>query len=663
MVGITSILQQAICEHKAGRLAQARERYQLVLEKQPGHCGALHALGTIAYRQGRYDDAAELICRAIATEPSVAQFHFSLGLTLEALGKRSEAISAYERASALKADHISSYINMAICMQSQGRFTEAAEKCAAGLAAAPQSAELYDTLGCCQQMQGQHAAAIEDHEKALQLAPDFAEAHNHLGIALGALRRDAEATRSFRRAIQLDPDYADAYSNLACALRTQGQLDEAIRNYEQAIRIEPRFAEAYRNLADVLREQGRYMEAIANYELALQQTPDNAEVHNNLAVALQEAGRPDEALKSFKASTRSAPDYAEAHNNLGLLLRSQGLHHEAIRSYTKAIELKPDYANAHWNLSLALLSTGNFAKGWREHQWRRKANLRSILDSQRAEGSTWDGSSFVGKSLLIRYEQGMGDSLQFVRYAPAVKARGGTVIFETLKPLLGLLGTSDGVDQLAEAAPDGEPTIKSDLHVFALDLPRILGTTLKTIPADIPYVYPDRAKVGLWRERLAGPEFKVGVVWAGSPKHSNDCNRSCPLASFAALAGIEGVRLYGLQKGPAAAQADKAASKMEIHNLGEQFGDFADTAAAIENLDLVISVDTAVLHLAGAMGKQVWAILPFVADWRWMVDREDSPWYPTMRLFRQRRPGDWDDVLRRVAQQLRSHMDLHPTPE
>jgi hypothetical protein len=279
--------------------------------------------------------------------------------------------------------------------------------------------------------------------------------------------------------------------------------------------------------------------------------------------------------------------------------------------------------------------------------------LGAILDSQRRDPGSWDGSGFSGKRLLIRYEQGLGDNLQFVRYVPMVKALGGTVTLETARPLLGLLEGFEGIDRLVEAAPDGQATAEFDLDVFLLDLPRIFGTTAETIPAEVPYLYADRSKTEYWRDRLDGDDFKVGVVWAGSPKHTNDSNRSCSIQHFRPLTEIESVRLIGLQKHESAVGAGQLSDEMPFMNLGEKLADFTDTAAVIENLDMVISVDTAVLHLAGAMGKRVWGLLPFEADWRWMLESSDSPWYPTMRLFRQTAAGDWGGVFGNVADELR----------
>ncbi len=564
--------------------------------------------------------------------------------------------AAQEQAVSLRPDHAEAYNNMAIALREQGRYEEALDNCRQALSIMPDNARAHHIMGFVLQSLGRHSEAIESYSRAVQLKPDFVEAHDHLGVALSAQDRCDEAIESYKQAIRLDPDYADAYNNLAITLGTQERLDEAVANYQQAIRLDPGLADAHYNLANILREQGQYAEAIAGYKRAIELRADHAEAYNNMSRALKECGEFSEAIENCEKAIVLKPDFAEAYNNLGLLLRAQGRHAEAIENHERAIQIKPDYANAHWNYSLVLLSCGRFAEGWEQYQWRRKARLGAILDSQRCDRSGWDGSSFAGKRLLIRYEQGMGDSLQFVRYVPMVKARGGTVIFEALGPLLGLLEGFDGIDQLVEAAPDGEPTVDFDLDAFVLDLPRILGTTVETIPAEVPYLYADRTKVEYWRDRLADDDFKVGIVWAGSPKHTNDSNRSCRLEHFKALGEIESVRLIGLQKGDPAAEAEQVRGKMLFVNLGAEFQDFADTAAVIENLDLVISVDTAVLHLAGAMGKKVWGLLPFDADWRWMLDRPDSPWYPTMKLFRQRMPGDWDGVFNCVAEELRRYV-------
>jgi tetratricopeptide (TPR) repeat protein len=564
--------------------------------------------------------------------------------------------AAGQQASSGRDENVEAHNEAAIALQNAGRHEEALGKCRQAASISPEDPRTHHIMGFILQTQGRFDEAVDSYRRAVSLNPDFAEAYDHLGVALSERGQFNEAIKNHRKAIELAPEYAGAYNNLAIALGSQNRLDEAIANYQQALRLDPNLVDAHYNLANILRQQGRYEQAIAGYRRAIELKDDHADAYNSLGRALNECGRIDEAVEHCERAIALNPDLAEAHNNLGLLLKALGRHDEAIAKFEKAIRIRPDYANAHWNYSLALLSCGRFAEGWREHRWRRKAKLGAILDSQRQRDGSWDGSPFEGKRLLIRYEQGMGDSLQFVRYVPMIKARGGTVIFETLAPLMELLKGFEGIDELVEALPDGRPTVEFDLDVFILDLPGLLGTTLGTIPAEVPYLYCDREKADLWRERLVGDDFKIGIVWAGSPKHTNDANRSCSLDFFRSLGEFDGVHLFGLQKGAAAAQVAAAEMEMPLTNLGGELEDFADTAAVIENLDLVISVDTAVLHLAGAMAKVVWGLLPFDADWRWLREREDTPWYPTMRLFRQSKPGDWAGVFDCIAAELRKCM-------
>ncbi len=346
------------------------------------------------------------------------------------------------------------------------------------------------------------------------------------------------------------------------------------------------------------------------------------------------------------------PDFAEARKNLANALKDQGRCKEAIESYRQAIRIDPDYAEAHWNLSLTLLLDGRFSEGWQQYGWRHKVNLGSGTYPHRYDMPLWDGAQFHGKRLLVHYEQGFGDTIQFVRYLPMVKARGGTVILEARKPLAMLFYRSLGVDEIVPGSLEHRPNVEADFHISVMDLPAIFGTTVETIPASVPYLHPDPCRVEYWRNRLSSDKFKVGLVWGGSVTHGNDRRRSCKLAQFEPLFTVPGIGFYGLQKGPQAAQADLLGTEMELINLGDELDDLDDTAAVIENLDLMISVDTSVAHLAGAIGGPVWTLLPFSPDWRWMLGRDDSPWYPTMRLFRQETPDRWDTVFESVTEEL-----------
>lgn len=497
---------------------------------------------------------------------------------------------------------------------------------------------------------GRCEEAVSLINKAIEKNPQIPQFHCSIGIVLKALGMLQEAIGAYKQALALKPDYIEVYYNLANLLHEQGQSSEAIDNYKQAIKIKPDFFQAYSNLGIVLKDCNRIDEAIENFEQAIKLNPNAAEVYYNLANVLKDSGKNKEAIENYKQAIGINSDYAEAYCNLGLAYKETGRYDDAIENYELAIRLKPDFVQAHWNRSLVLLVKGDFAQGFEEYQWRRNTELKVTAYPNRDKMPSWDGSSFVGKRLFIHYEQGFGDNLQFVRYLPMVKERGGTVIYEAKKPLIELLRNFDGIDELVEAAFDGRPAQKFDYHLPLLSLPKIFNTTLETIPANVPYLSADPEKTEYWRQYLHRDDaFKIGIVWAGKASHGNDANRSCSLQNFIPLTEIDGIQLYGLQKD----HAEDQAKEMQVTNFGEQFENFADTAAMIENLDLVISVDTAVAHLAGAMAKPVWVILPFVPEWRWMLDRQDNPWYPTMTLFRQQKQGDWNDLFHRLKEQLK----------
>ncbi|MFC1676782.1 tetratricopeptide repeat protein [Planctomycetota bacterium] len=392
--------------------------------------------------------------------------------------------------------------------------------------------------------------------------------------------------------------------------------------------------------------------AIENYSQAIKHKPDYAEAYNNIAAALQGQGNYETSMENCGKAISLKGDYAQAYNTMGSILQNLGRYEEAIENYSKAIGLAPDYAEVHNNLGMGLLLKARFAQGWQEYEWRLKCANR--VYPHHYQQPLWDGRPFAGKRILVHYEQGFGDSIQFVRYLPMIKQRGGTVIFEERKPLIKLFENFDGIDELIETSSSNKVDVAFDFYLPLLSAPMIFGTTLESVPSNVPYLKADPVKIEYWREKVKGDDFKVGVVWAGLPSHKNDHNRSCRLEHFGPLSKMAGVKLYGLQKGEASREAEYLREEMEIVNLGEQLEDFADTAGAIENMDLIISVDTSVLHLAGAMGKCVWGLIPYGSEWRWMLERQDSPWYPGMKLFRQKKSGDWAAVFESVQQQLKT---------
>jgi Tfp pilus assembly protein PilF len=438
------------------------------------------------------------------------------------------------------------------------------------------------------------------------------------------------------------------------------RLGEAEVILRQILAIAPGTAVAHHHLGNVLSGQERLDEAAIAYRNAfiafqndLALNPLLPEVHNNLGVMLLDQGKYDEAANWFRQALQLRPSYALAHNNLGLTLHELGRFDEAVESYRMALEHRPDYADAHWHQSLTLLLRGNFQQGWSEYEWRWKLDRIPARDFASPQ---WSGQALNRGTILLHVEQGLGDTIQFIRYAPIVKNFIGTVLVECPKALMPLLTGCPGIDRLIE---QGEQLPPFDVQASLLSLPGLLHTNLGTIPGKVPYLFADPELVVQWREKLAGlGGFRIGIAWHGQPGHGTHRGRDIPLDCFAALGQLPGAFLISLQKGAGQEKLTHAGERLPIFCLEDSVdtvnGAFMDTAAVMMNLDLVITSDTSVAHLAGALGVPVWLALPFVPDWRWLLDRSDSPWYPTMRLFRQKKPGDWAGVFEEMEGALRS---------
>jgi hypothetical protein len=456
--------------------------------------------------------------------------------------------------------------------------------------------------------------------------------------------------------LRLDPSFVEGHNNLGANLRSQGRSEEALACLPEALRLKPDYVEALYNLGNWHRDNKQHDEAIARYQQALRINPRSANVHNNLAGVLQSLDRLDEAAGHYHDALRLNPNHAEAHRNLGTILQIQGSFDQAMTHFESAVRLRPDFGEAHTDVSLLALLKGDYGRGWVEYEWRWK--MPRVAERAFTQ-PTWDGSALAGRTILLHAEQGLGDTLFFVRYAPLVKQRGGKVIVECQQALLGLLPGVEGIDQIV-ARDAALPEF--DVHAPLASLPRIFQTTLHTIPHDTPYLHLEDQRVEHWRralpEILGMPEarLRVGIVWQGNPKYSGDRFRSIPLLKFEVLARVEGVRLVSLQKGPGTDQLAQLGGRFPIVDieslLGEDSESLTNIAAVVKNLDLVIACDTAVAHLAGALGAPVWLALPHSPDFRWLLDRRDSPWYPTMRLFRQSRRCNWDDVFESMKAEL-----------
>jgi tetratricopeptide (TPR) repeat protein len=490
--------------------------------------------------------------------------------------------------------------------------------------------------------------AIAIYRQILRREPANANAWYLLGLAFQATRDLDRAIASYRRALQIQPEFDAALNNLGAALGSQGKLQEAEECYRRVLAFKPGHVETFNNLGNVLRRMERLEEAIACFQQAIRLQPDFLLAYHNLAIAWVAAGAIEQAGAIMQQAVRIKPDDADTHNRLGSALTMLGRLDEAVCCYDRAIELKPDLAEAHFDRALAWLLQGDFERGWAEYEWRWK---RPDFKPPPYGQPWWDGSPMPGKRLLLHCEQGLGDAIQFIRYAPLVKERlGGKLIVQCPQPLRRLFTTMRGIDQLASP---GEPAVAFDVQLPLLSVPRVMKTTLATVPAVVPYLAADNALVRQWREKLdAKRGFRVGIFWEGSQKHPKNRFRSMPLALFEPLARVPGVRLFSLQRDAGREQLAVIGNRFRVVDLGHQLDDFLTTAAALKNLNLVVTIDTAVAHLAGALALPVWVLLSCDPDWRWMLQRDDTPWYPTMRLFRQRAFGKWEEVMQRVAQAL-----------
>jgi tetratricopeptide (TPR) repeat protein/ADP-heptose:LPS heptosyltransferase len=614
-----SVVQRLACD-LAGRAARRTATpLSLVMPAKAGTQGQPTDLGSPDSRLRGNDGQGSIPSKGACDRParsgagnSAAAEVFAEALCQHRAGRLEEAAALYRRVLSIEPGHVEAHYKLANALHAQARLEEAAASYRRTLASAPRYAEAHNDLGAALAEQGRIEEALASLERALALKPDYADAHNNVGKILTGQDRLEEAAASYRRALGSNPSLVQALAGLASVLQRLGQLDEAMACVDRALAIEP------------------------NYGMA----------HNNRGVTLEALGRVEEAIASFERAIALEPRNAQARFNLGTTQEALGRTDEAMASFGRAVMLDPQNAQAHFNLGTALLRKGDFVRGAAEYEWRWHLEERPRLPPLREP--VWHGEALAGRTILLRAEQGFGDNIQFIRYAPLVREHCGRLVVQCAPPLARLLATAPGVDEVTTA---GEPPAGIAAHAPLLSLMHLFGTTIETIPAKVPYLAADPARAAAFRQRIgAAANLKVGLAWAGRPTHKNDRDRSLALAQLAPLFATEGVSFFGLQEGARAREIAGVAER--IVDVSPDFADFADTAAAIACLDLVISVDTAVAHLAGALAKPVWVLLPFIPDWRWLLEREDSPWYPTMRLYRQPAIGDWASVAQRCAHNL-----------
>jgi len=533
----------------------------------------------------------------------------------------------------------------------QGRLAEAEKICSRVLRAQPNWFDALHLLGVLKLQGGKAGAACTHLEQALKLNPASAQVMSNLGMALAALNRDQEALAILDKAVAIMPASVEAITNRGNVLMKLGRPADALAAFDAALLLAPGFPGALANRGNALAALGRCEEALAQYDAVLAVVPAHAETHLNRGSALNALSRAAEAVAAFDRALALRPDYVKAHIGRGAARQALNQQREALEDFERAIALDKSNADAHHNAALARLTLGDYRHGFEQYEWRWQ---RSGMPARRRNFGKplWLGEyPLARKRILITAEQGLGDCIQFARYVPLLARAGATVVLEVPPPLCSLFARLAGA---ATVVARGDALPDFDVYCPAGSLPRALRTELSSIPADVPYLHPSEAHIAKWRERIERlPQPRIAVAWAGSADHVNDRNRSLQLRQMAPLFALN-AGIVSIQRDLRAADAEELMRHPALTHVGDALADFDDTAAVVTLADLVITVDTSVAHLAGALGRPTWVLVPFWPDWRWMLERTDTPWYPIMRLCRQPKAGDWESVIAQVATMVRT---------
>ncbi len=613
------MLEQAIALHTQGRLPEAEQAYRAILARDPENAEVGHMLGTLALDAGLPQAAVPILERAVMLRPNSPAFHVGLGAGYAQTGRREEAMRSFDRALALDSTFLQAHFQRGLAL-----------------------------------METDPAAALASFASALAVQPDFGPAHNTSAIVLTHLRRFDEAAESFARALALAPENPMAHSNYGAALVRLGRHADAVPHLEAAVALAPDNGELHYNLGGPLMFLGRGQEALDAYDQAVALAPNLADAHVNRGVVLTHLGRADDALASFDRAIALAPGLKSAHIGRSGALVGGNRIAEAL-AYNRELAKNPDFrGEAEFHSAFLALQSGDWENGWKFYEARRIKDDPTVLPVY--PQPEWLGEGALdGKTLYVHAEQGLGDTIQFCRYLALAQARGATVIFSPQDKLARLMqGLASPVALLpCETAP-----AQFDLHTPLMSMALAFGTRPDTVPVQIPYLHAEAALVEKWQQRIGSDGFRIGICWTGSANTGMGIDRSYPLRALAPLAAIPGVRLISLQKLDGLNQLADLPTGMTVETLGEDFdaGDnaFVDTAAAMQAVDLVISCDTSVAHLAGALGRPCWTALKHHPEWRWALHDTTTPWYPNMVLFRQAAPGDWASVFAAMADRLKA---------
>jgi tetratricopeptide (TPR) repeat protein len=706
---IDDILQKGMSVHRAGQPEEAERLYYSIIELDPLHPDANHNLGVLAVDKGMFELSLKYFSIALQKNPKKSQYWFSmieslikvgqhnnakkvvrygqkLGLTgkkldqvlkqlssiklmsdnstvLDTLTKEQEGelIELYKKgryealikqASMLTEkfpNAVMLFNSLGVANVGLNRFDLAIKNYNRAIYLDPKSAEIRRNLGNVLTKKGDFKSAITCYQQAIEINPNYVEAHDSLGNALRAIGQFTAAIESHQRAIEIDPNLAEVHNNLGNCLQEKGDFQAAINYYRRAIELKPEFFQGYNNLGIALKEQNELDTAINSYQSAIELNPEYAEAYSNLGNALKDKGELEEAAVCHRRALELKPDFAAAHSNLGNALQEMGNLTAALESHQRSIDLEPDFVEAHWNKSLLLLLMGNFRQGFElyEYRWLRKTKKNSVRSFV---FPLWLGiEDLKGKTIILHCEQGFGDTIQFCRYVKLVKDLGAKVTLELDAELFDLLHDLSGADEIIKT---GEELPLYDFHCPIMSLPLALGTELDSIPSPTKYLAAEEIAKKKWFEKLGQKtKLRVGIAWSGSPTHKNDHNRSVELKEFIDYlpANIEYV---SLQKDLRENDVKLLKNNPKIIDCSSGWDNFSDTAALCDLMDIIITVDTSVAHVAGALGKNTWVMLSFFADWRWMEKRSDSPWYESVKLYRQSSRRNWEGVFEKVKNDL-----------
>nr|WP_321398778.1 tetratricopeptide repeat protein [uncultured Desulfobacter sp.] len=649
-------LQNVIQLYQTGNMAGTEQRCREMLKKFPDSYMLLNILGAAVQAQGRIEEAIQAFDRMLLLNPDFSEGYYNRGVAFSETGQRQAAVEDYSRAVGLNPDFYNAHLNLGLTLDRLGRCDEAIHSFDQAIALEPDNSHGYNNRAFSLMNASRLDAALKDCETAIAIDPNLPEIHNIRGLIYDKLGKHQRAVNCFKQALQLKPGAVQFQVNLAKSLNELEKYEQALTHCNQAVDTHPNSPDAFYNRGIALQGLMRLEQAIESYDRAIELSPKSSDAFCNRGICFHRLGQIDKGFADFNEAIKLTPDNVRAYSNRGISHRRFGQFDLAENDFEQALSIDPDHGLTLFNRAVLYLLRGDFERGWKEYEWRWTKSAKRIF----RYGKVWEGEPLSGKRIFIYGEQGLGDFIQFVRYLPQLQKMGARVILECSKTLGRLMIHFKGYDRLEIKIDDNAPQFENsfDYHLPIMSLPMMFQSTLDTIPANVPYLFSDKDLKRIWQSKMdTGNALDVGVVWAGNPSHKGDRRRSLSLSRFSPLKEIKGIHLYSLQKDAHELWTDQDPDNFFTLNFGPQLSDFADTAAIISNLDLIISVDTSVAHLAGALGKETWILLPFSPDWRWLTQREDSPWYPTVRLFRQPAPGDWDNVFETVTEALKQKID------